>query len=54
MLCAMLAPDSFSLSDDDGHASAVDEFVPAGREADVLEAWGSCPEHAIVVDLDDG
>lgn len=55
MLCTMLAPDSFRLSDDDGYASAVDELVPADREADVLEASEACPpEHAIIVDHDDG
>jgi ferredoxin len=53
MLCTMLAPDSFELSDDDGRARAVDEVVPGEREADVLEASEACPEHAILVGLDD-
>ena len=48
-LCAMLAPDSFVLSDLDGHASAVTDAVPEERRADVLEAAQSCPEQAIVI-----
>jgi ferredoxin len=48
-LCAMNAPDLFVLSDEDGHAQAVDENVPADRETDVKEAVRSCPEQAIVL-----
>jgi ferredoxin len=48
-LCAMLAPESFELSDLDGHASAITDDVPEQRRADVLEASQSCPEQAIVV-----
>jgi len=48
-LCAMNAPDLFVLSDEDGHAQAVDENVPADRETDVKEAARSCPEQAIVL-----
>jgi ferredoxin len=50
--CAMLAPDSFELSDVDGHARAIVEPVERAREAEVLEASQSCPEQAIVVALD--
>ncbi len=48
-LCSMIAPDSFRLSDIDGTSSAVDEVVPADREAQVREAAQSCPEQAIVI-----
>ena len=49
-LCAMIAPDVFELSDVDGSASAVSEFVPPDQEDLVREAAGSCPEQAIVID----
>lgn len=49
MLCVMLAAESFALSDDDGHATAIDESVAAERESDVLEASEACPEQAIIV-----
>lgn len=49
-LCAMLAPDVFELSDVDGHATATTEDVPGHLRADVIEASGSCPEQAIIVD----
>ncbi|RAY17006.1 ferredoxin [Actinomadura craniellae] len=48
-LCAMNAPDRFALRDEDGHAYAVDEDVPAGQERPVREAARSCPEQAIVL-----
>jgi ferredoxin len=48
-LCAMRAPDLFELSEIDGHSSAVADEIPAGREADALEAARSCPEQAITV-----
>lgn len=51
-LCAMIAPDSFELSDIDGSASAVDEVVPADREDQVREAAHSCPEQAIMITED--
>ncbi|WP_106400281.1 ferredoxin [Actinocorallia populi] len=51
-LCAMVAPQVFELDDVDGHASPVDENVPAGREAEVREAARSCPERAISVGKD--
>lgn len=48
-LCAMAAPDFFLLSDIDGHATAVAEEVPTDLESAVREAYGSCPEQAIVI-----
>ena len=48
-LCAMTAPNLFVLSDEDGHASAVNEDVPAGQEELAREAARSCPEQAIVI-----
>lgn len=49
-LCSMIAPDSFELDDVDGHASAVNEIVPADQEDAVREAAHSCPEQAIVIE----
>lgn len=46
-LCAMIAPELFTLSDVDGHSSVVSEDVPAGLEAQAAEAARSCPEQAI-------
>ena len=46
-LCAMIAPDSFVLSDIDGTSSPVSEDVPADHEDVVREAAQSCPEQAI-------
>ena len=48
-LCAMIAPDSFQLSDIDGSSSAVNEVVPADQEDLVREAAQSCPEQAIMI-----
>lgn len=48
-LCAMTAPSLFQLSDEDGHASAINEDVPAGQEELAREAARSCPEQAIVI-----
>ncbi|MCV7031773.1 ferredoxin [Mycobacterium sherrisii] len=48
-LCAMIAPDSFELSDIDGSSSAVSEVVPADQEDRVREAAHSCPEQAILI-----
>jgi ferredoxin len=47
--CAMTAPNLFVLSDEDGHAQAVSEDVPAGQEESAREAARSCPEQAIVL-----
>jgi ferredoxin len=48
-LCAMIAPDVFTLDDVDGHATAIDGEVPASQEAKAAEAIRSCPEQAISV-----
>ncbi|OBH49936.1 ferredoxin [Mycobacterium sp. E2479] len=48
-LCAMIAPESFQLSDIDGSSSAIDEVVPPDREDQVREAALSCPEQAIMI-----
>lgn len=48
-LCAMIAPESFQLSDIDGSSSAVTEVVPADQQDRVREAAHSCPEQAILV-----
>ncbi len=45
-VCVGLCPEVFTLTDG-GYAEAIDEDVPAGFEATVREAIGSCPEHAI-------
>ena len=42
-LCAMIAPDSFQLSDIDGSSSAVNEIVPADQEDLVREAAYTVP-----------
>ncbi|WP_106402642.1 ferredoxin [Actinocorallia populi] len=48
-LCAMNAPDLFALRDEDGHAYALLEEVPADKEGQAREAARSCPEQAIVL-----
>jgi len=48
-LCAMIAPDSFLLSDIDGTSSPVHDVVPADQEDVVREAAQSCPEQAISI-----
>ncbi|WP_096290055.1 ferredoxin [Mycobacterium ahvazicum] len=48
-LCAMIAPDSFVLSDIDGSSSAVNDVVPPDQEDLVREAAHSCPEQAIMI-----
>lgn len=48
-LCAMNAPEIFTLRDEDGHAQVRDENVPAELEAKVKEAALSCPEQAIIL-----
>ena len=48
-LCAMIAPDSFQLSDIDGSSSAVNEVVPSDQQDRVREAALSCPEQAITI-----
>jgi ferredoxin len=49
-LCAMIAPDSFTLSDIDGTSSPMKEEVPADQEDVVREAAQSCPEQAISIE----
>lgn len=49
-LCAMIAPELFSLNDIDGSSSAICEDVPSGQEALAREAAQSCPEQAILID----
>lgn len=48
-LCAMNAPEIFTLRDEDGHAQVLDENVPPGLEAKAKEAALSCPEQAITL-----
>ncbi|CAJ1503568.1 ferredoxin [[Mycobacterium] kokjensenii] len=49
-LCAMIAPNSFVLSDIDGTSSPVSEDVPAEHQDAVREAAHSCPEQAIRIE----
>lgn len=49
-LCAMNAPGLFALRDEDGHAYALREDVPAELEEQAREAARSCPEQAVVLD----
>ena len=49
-LCAMIAPESFELSEIDGTSSPVNEIVPEEQQAAVREAVSSCPEQAISID----
>jgi ferredoxin len=48
-LCAMTAPELFTLSDFDGHAQAIEGDVPADQELLAKEAARSCPEQAIIL-----
>ena len=48
-LCAMIAPDVFTLDDMDGHSTAVAGEIPACQEAKTAEAIRSCPEQAISI-----
>lgn len=48
-LCAMIAPEIFTLDDVDGHSTALDGEVPGGLEAKAAEAVRSCPEQAISI-----
>jgi ferredoxin len=45
----MIAPALFTLSDEDGHSTAIDGEVPAELESKAAEAIRSCPEQAISV-----
>jgi ferredoxin len=48
-LCAMIAPEVFTLDDVDGHSTAIDGEVPEGQAAKAAEAVRSCPEQAISI-----
>jgi ferredoxin len=48
-LCAMNAPQIFTLRDEDGHAEAAEGNVPAEFEAAARGAVLSCPEQAITL-----
>ncbi|MFE7741231.1 ferredoxin [Nocardia sp. NPDC057455] len=48
-LCAMIAPQSFELSEIDGHSSPIGESVPTDQHDQVREAAHSCPERAISI-----
>jgi ferredoxin len=49
-LCAMTAPELFTLSDIDGHAeAAIQGDIPADKELLAKEAARSCPEQAIIL-----
>jgi ferredoxin len=48
-LCAMRAPELFTLDDVDGHSTAIDGEVPEGLEQQATDAVKSCPEQAISV-----
>lgn len=51
-LCAMIAPEVFELDDIDGHAHVRDEHVPSEFWQQVRDAARSCPEQAIVIEMD--
>jgi len=51
-LCAMIAPEMFTLSEVDGSSSAVSEVVPPDQQDRVREAAHSCPEQAILIEQD--
>jgi len=48
-LCAMSAPQVFSLREDDGHSYVMDEKVADGERQAVRTAAASCPEQAITI-----
>lgn len=48
-LCAMIAPDSFRLSDIDGTSAPVTSIVALGQEDVIRDAVDSCPEQAISI-----
>lgn len=50
-LCAMTAPELFALREEDGHAYAISEDVPPGKEGLAEEAARCCPEQAIVLSV---
>jgi len=50
-MCALACPELFELSDEDGHASAITDVVPAALEEAALRAQRSCPEQAIEIEM---
>jgi ferredoxin len=50
-MCVLKCPKIFQLDDDDGHASALVEKVPAELESAVRLAADSCPEQAIELSI---
>lgn len=48
-LCAMTAPDLFTLREEDGHAEVGDGEVPPALEAAARRAVQGCPERAIEI-----
>ena len=48
-MCTLACPEMFLLGDEDGHAYAASEDVPAELEANVEQAQRSCPEGAIEI-----
>ncbi len=48
-LCAMAAPELFTLSEFDGHSTAISEDVPPEFEATARDAAATCPEQAIII-----
>lgn len=51
-LCAMIAPEVFELDDIDGHAHAKNEQVPSEFRRQVRDAARSCPEQAIIFQVE--
>jgi ferredoxin len=48
-LCAMAAPELFTLSEFDGHSTAIPGDVPTDLESAARDAAATCPEQAIVI-----
>jgi len=48
-LCAMAAPELFTLSEFDGHSTAIADDVPPELESAARDAAATCPEQAIVI-----
>ena len=50
-LCAMAAPETFKLREEDGHSYVESADVAEGQRDAVRRAAIGCPERAIVVEL---
>jgi ferredoxin len=48
-VCALTAPELFTIRDDDAIASVIAEQVPASLEAQARFGANSCPERAIII-----